>query len=587
MKWKNYSRVNWVVLITIAAVSIFVFFLLVISAPTQVHAIPTGALRVALGTYVGDGTDDRNIATVGFQPDLVFIKADGLGSAVWRSSAMAGDNALEFAYAGGLFSDAIQSMIAGGFQIGTHVDVNNPGTTYYWQAFKINGSEDLAVGSYLGDGQASHNITDVGFAPAIVVLGKGNLNYPSRWRVSSNNANDSMSFNANANAAGNINSFLSNGFQIGGNDDVNENGSPYYYFAFRAAPGLITQGTYTGDGTDDRSINGLGFQSRLVWVKSMAAQRAVSKPNDLAGDSTLYFTGSIPANNRIQAITSDGFQIGSDAEVNALGATYYYAGFGINKVWDGGGGDANWSTCANWNEDTCPIASDNIVFDNTSILDSTLDVGFVGTVGSLSIFFGYTGTITANRSLTVTNDWFQAGGTFDITGQTINLAGNFTNNGTFTSTGSTLNLNGNNQTISGTTTFNNLTKNVAVAYTLTFAAGATQTVTGTLNLQGMAGQLLSLRSSIDGTQWRIDPQGTRTIGYLDVKDSNNTNATAISAIGFNVTNSGNNTGWIFDGGGSSPTSTPTQVAQVANLPQTGGSMLAEIVSTIERLFFSS
>ncbi len=129
---------------------------------------------------------------------------------------------------------------------------------------------------------------------------------------------------------------------------------------------------------------------------------------------------------------------------------------------------------------------------------------------------------------------------------TINVFGNWSNSGTFTSgTGTTVTLNGTNQTISGSTTFYNLTKSVSIADTLTFTAGTTQTISHTLTLNGASGNLLSLRSSSTGNQWNIDPQTIRTLSYLDVKDSNNTNTTAIATNGLNITNSGNNTNWNF------------------------------------------
>lgn len=62
-----------------------------------------------------------------------------------------------------------------------------------------------------------------------------------------------------------------------------------------------------------------------------------------------------------------------------------------------------------------------------------------------------------------------------------------------------------------------------------------------LTLQGAAGSRLSLRSGAPGTQWRIDPQGTRTLGHLDVQDSNNINITAINLTDADSLNSGNNT----------------------------------------------
>src|SRR5262249_20653824 len=85
-------------------------------------------------------------------------------------------------------------------------------------------------------------------------------------------------------------------------------------------------------------------------------------------------------------------------------------------------------------------------------------------------------------------------------------------------------------------------KSVTASDTLTLAATAKQTVTNTLTLNGAANNRLSLRSSQTGTQWKIDPQGTRTVSYLNVKDSNNTNASVLACT-TGCIDSGNNTNW--------------------------------------------
>lgn len=138
-------------------------------------------------------------------------------------------------------------------------------------------------------------------------------------------------------------------------------------------------------------------------------------------------------------------------------------------------------------------------------------------------------------------------GTLDVTDSDypITLSGSWINTGTFTPRNGTVTLNGSNQTLSGSTIFYNLTKTVTAAQTLLFAAGTTQTVTNTLTLQGAEDNLLSLRSTNVGSQWNIDPQGTRTLAYLDVKDSNNINETEIDGPALELTNSGNNTNWGF------------------------------------------
>ncbi len=149
-------------------------------------------------------------------------------------------------------------------------------------------------------------------------------------------------------------------------------------------------------------------------------------------------------------------------------------------------------------------------------------------------------TLDVNGALTIT------AGTLDSNGQNITLAGNWNNSGTYTSGSNTVTLDGTSQALTGASTFYNLSKIVTSADTLTFPASATTTVTNTATLKGVAGQLLSLRSSSADTQWLFDPQGTRTIEYLDVKDSNNVNATGIITADLNITDSGNLTNWTFN-----------------------------------------
>lgn len=149
-------------------------------------------------------------------------------------------------------------------------------------------------------------------------------------------------------------------------------------------------------------------------------------------------------------------------------------------------------------------------------------------------------------SITVANNITLSAGTF-VAPTTLNIGGDWINSGgIFTHDNGTVNLTGGNQSISGNNIFNNFTKSVNIARTLTFLANSLQTFIGNMTFSGTSGNLLSLRSTIDGTQWRIDPQGSRTVDYLDVKDSNNVNTTSIASSGHNITDSGNNTKWGFD-----------------------------------------
>lgn len=139
-------------------------------------------------------------------------------------------------------------------------------------------------------------------------------------------------------------------------------------------------------------------------------------------------------------------------------------------------------------------------------------------------------------------------GTFTGGTNSYNLSGDFTNGGTFTADSSSVILDGTSQSISGSSTFYDLSKTVASADTLTFEAGSTQTISNSLTLYGSPGKLLSLRSSSSPSQWDlvINSAATKNIDYVDVKDSDASGSDAShKAINpANSVNSGNNIDWF-------------------------------------------
>jgi hypothetical protein len=138
------------------------------------------------------------------------------------------------------------------------------------------------------------------------------------------------------------------------------------------------------------------------------------------------------------------FVCGTTSIVNANGEELYagLTDFGVvfsvassvsNFIWDGGGGDNNWSTAANWSGDAVPGATDDVYFDGTSTKDSLIDAGFGGAVANVHISSAYTGIITFGRSLAVSNNYRQDGGTV-----VVDPAHAFTVDGSFTHSGGTL-----------------------------------------------------------------------------------------------------------------------------------------------------
>lgn len=98
----------------------------------------TPRAMIKTGTYVGNNLDNRDI-DIGI--DLaaksnvyVIIRAPVSTDTVQRIEYGQGDNST-LMYGGGLLSDLIQMFTSTGFQIGSHVNVNQSDTTYWYIVF--------------------------------------------------------------------------------------------------------------------------------------------------------------------------------------------------------------------------------------------------------------------------------------------------------------------------------------------------------------------------------------------------------------------------------------------------------------------
>ncbi len=286
---------------------------------------PVPHLQFASGSYSGNGTDNRSITGVGFQPDILIVKGNTTQVAVMRTSTMTGDVTKPLSGATALTANMIQSLDADGFNIGTNATVNTNGVTYYWMAFKAAQGE-LKVGSYSGNG-TSQSITGVGFQPEYVVA-------MAATAVAAVQRSSTMSssylFSADTGAADRVTSFNADGFSVGASAQANSSGVTYHYVAWNVVAGMTNVGSYLGSGVDNRNITGMGFQPEYVIDRGAASVETGHKSaaTGSATDTAMYFTNLANATNMLQALQTDGFQVGTAAQVNTSGTTYHWVGFG-------------------------------------------------------------------------------------------------------------------------------------------------------------------------------------------------------------------------------------------------------------------
>lgn len=282
--------------------------------------LPALAMRVAAGSYTGNGSDNRSITGLGFAPSVVLVKAAAPVDGVLRLSTMTGDESApldDTAYA----SNAIQALESDGFQVGTASAVNTAGTTYYWFAVEHAAGESTAL-RYTGNGADNRSITGVSYPPDVVFV-KGNGGKKAYARSSALTGDTSIPLVSSGVTSDIIQALESTGFQVGTDQGANKADRTYDAWVLRAAAGTLSVGSYTGDGTDSRSIAGVGFAPEVVLVKRDGGSAGAFRTTAHAGDLTSALAGPTLA-NALQALESDGFQLGTDATVNQSENTYYW-----------------------------------------------------------------------------------------------------------------------------------------------------------------------------------------------------------------------------------------------------------------------
>ena len=291
------------------------------NTPTFTPTNTPSTAWLATGSYTGNGADNRNITGVGFQPDIVIVRYDDNTDGIIRTANMGAGLSKRITDNTALQANFIQALLADGFQVGTAAHVNQSGLLYHWVAMKV--GTNVQVGTYTGNGADNRNITGAGFQPEwALVMGDGAADSFRPFALAGDNTFDIIGTNAVANY---IQAAAADGFQVGSDDNVNQSGRAYYWIAWNATS-KVSAGTYTGDSADNRNITGLGGSPAFVWIKRLNSRQGPWRSASVVGDRTQYWGATSSAADRIQSLIVNGFQVGTDQEVNQNNQTYYYLG---------------------------------------------------------------------------------------------------------------------------------------------------------------------------------------------------------------------------------------------------------------------
>jgi len=280
-----------------------------------------GTLRVATGSYTGDGVNGRAISA-GFQPDVVIVKAATAQIGVMRTSSMT-TAAKPLSGATALTAGLIQGLTATGFTLGTDARTNASSTVYTWTAFRAS-TGVLKVGTYTGTG-ATRTVTGVGFSPEYVFVASAGTGRAVQQATTTTNG---YTFDSAKGVAGRLTGVTADGFTVATNADTNASGVAYHYVAFNVVPGAVNVASYAGNNTSGRSVTGVGFSPLWVNVRaddSVTARNAQQRSTAVTGTASQFYSGTANLTTTgISAFLADGYQIGTDTSVNATGVTYYH-----------------------------------------------------------------------------------------------------------------------------------------------------------------------------------------------------------------------------------------------------------------------
>ena len=161
----------------------------------------------------------------------------------------------------------------------------------------------------------------------------------------------------------------------------------------------------------------------------------------------------------------------------------------------------------------------------------TLSLGSVGIDQARDVTIDPSGVVNGDSAtLQVAGDWDKAAaGTFNASTSTVQMV-----DGCGLASA----------VIAGNTTFANLEMTTTSGFLYSFTSSSTQTVTSLLTFLGAAGNLLTIRSTVGGSEAFLDVQGSSSGDFVDIEDNDATLSNPI-ALGPNSVLGSNTPGWEF------------------------------------------
>ena len=316
--------------------------------------------------YTGNGSDNRSIGLVGFQPDWVWIKERSSTSSHILSDAVRGATKQLKTNSTGAESsnaDEIQAFESDGFQLGTEGSVNENTQTYVAWNWKANGSGSsntngsitstvsanvdagFSIVSYTGNGTAGATVGHgLSKKPEMLVVKKRDgtsawmtANEYSGWTGRMNlDTTNAAADDGGAYFYGNTATPTNSVFYLGSHTYTNGSSNSFIAYCFHSVDGYSKMGIYTGSGGTDGTFVYTGFRPAFVLIKRSNSAGQQAPIYDSARDTYNETIHSLKSDDSAAELTnqgsldllSNGFKArNNEGSTNTDGGIYIYIAF--------------------------------------------------------------------------------------------------------------------------------------------------------------------------------------------------------------------------------------------------------------------
>lgn len=315
-------------------------------------SVKKGSLYFDCTLRTGTGAT-ASVSSLGFQPDLVWIKSRSAATNHNLFDSSRGTTVgLITTGVNAEYTDAnsLTAFNANGYSLGNDASsrgVNINTNTYVDWAWKKGATPGFDIVTYTGNAANRTVAHSLGAAPAFIAVKSRSgspldewFNYHQsrgatryiRWGQTGIEQTSSLYWNDTAPT--------SSVFSLGTNTAINANSVPFIAYLWSEIEGFSKFGSYTGNGSADGPFVFCGFRPAFVLTKRTDAignwylwdNKRIIAAN---GDAGLLYTDSASAESDYNAagidLLSNGFKLrNADGSNNASGGTYIFAAFAEN-----------------------------------------------------------------------------------------------------------------------------------------------------------------------------------------------------------------------------------------------------------------